>query len=146
MVLTASLLLHFGSSHAASLLVADAIIFNMLYLSDSLSVGVMQNHVLPQGSIFADMNHVTLYNTVGAHGIGRFLGPWMARILQEQGGVAMYTASQIVCSCVYCITFETLMFPSQMSNHKPHSHSKGEMTDANPNNAVLSDSVIKSCK
>merc|ERR1719235_3070776 len=52
MVLTGSLLLHFGSLHWASLLVADAIIFNMLYLTDSLSVGVMQNHVLPQGAIF----------------------------------------------------------------------------------------------
>lgn len=93
---------------AALLLIGDALIFPAIYLSNSLSNGLMMQHVLPDGALF-DATKVTLMNKVIGNGVGRFLGPWLARAQIQHAGQNSYGLQQLFLAISFFITFETLM-------------------------------------
>merc|ERR1719359_837498 len=66
---------------ASFLLFLDFLIFNTVYLAEALLQLVMLDHVLPEVSVFADVNYGALWMIMFQDIGGRFLGPWMARTL-----------------------------------------------------------------
>merc|ERR1719375_1633822 len=103
---TRSLLpLNVPSGGAVLVLLADAILFPSLYISDGLVMGIMQQHLLPRGS-FWDANYTGLWYGVFAIGIGRSVGPPAARWLITQGGQNEYAVLQVVICSTFLLLFE----------------------------------------
>merc|ERR1712086_289452 len=78
----------------ALLLYGDAIVFSLLYIAESIIHGIAMSHLEPDGSLMNATN-VTLMNTVLTDGIGRFLGPWLARVLIDNGSQNIYAVQQL---------------------------------------------------
>lgn len=91
------------------LLVADAVIFPTLYLSDGLSIGVMQQNLLPEGSLL-DTNHTSLFRLIFT-AFGRFLGPYAARWHVDNGDQNQYAMQQLVSSAMFLFVFEVMVRP-----------------------------------
>mmetsp|Transcript_81990 Transcript_81990/g.256042 ORF Transcript_81990/g.256042 Transcript_81990/m.256042 type:complete len:201 (+) Transcript_81990:97-699(+) len=94
---------------AEQLIVAGIIVFPTLYLSDALGSGIMHQHVLAEGSLF-DGNHAQLwYNLM--QGMGRFLGPWIARSTVQVHGQDAFAAQQLAVALAFLCIFETCARP-----------------------------------
>jgi len=94
---------------ALQLIIAGVIVFPTFYLSDALSSGLMHQNVLPEVSLF-DGNHAQLwYNLM--QGMGRFLGPWLARWTVEANGQDSFAFQQMLVTCIFIGIFETLVQP-----------------------------------
>ena len=70
--------------------------------------GMMMQNVLPDGS-WLDSSHMALYVEVSTNGIGRFVGPWLARLIIEWGDQDMYALQQMVFSVGFLALFELLV-------------------------------------
>uniref|UniRef100_A0A7S4VFB8 Major facilitator superfamily associated domain-containing protein n=1 Tax=Alexandrium monilatum TaxID=311494 RepID=A0A7S4VFB8_9DINO len=94
---------------AEQLIVAAIVVFPTLYLSDALGSGIMHQHVLAEGSLF-DGNHAQLwYNLM--QGMGRFLGPWIARSTVQVHGQDAFAAQQLAVALAFLCIFETCARP-----------------------------------
>jgi len=114
----------FGGACAHVLLLAGAVIFPCFYLSDALGSGLMHQHVLPEGSLL-DANHSQLwYNVV--QGMGRFLGPWFARLALQWSGRDAFAVQQLAVTCAFLLGFEALVRPfiskSVLADASPRRH------------------------
>lgn len=108
-----------GSTLASvSLLVADSICFSCFYLGDSVSLGLMQQHCTAH--TFLDLNNVSFVSLLLMNGVGRFLGPWLARVWVESSGQQRYAISQLFNCVVYLIIFELIANPlyKQLESNK----------------------------
>mmetsp|Transcript_32306 Transcript_32306/g.57149 ORF Transcript_32306/g.57149 Transcript_32306/m.57149 type:complete len:595 (-) Transcript_32306:290-2074(-) len=90
------------------LLAADILLFPSLYLSDGLSRGLMQQYALPTGSML-DQNHTTLWAGILSNGVGRYLGPWLSRLIIEKAGQPAYCFMQILLALSFLVIFEALV-------------------------------------
>lgn len=102
------LLLHLR--HAYSLLLADMLCFPALCLLEGLVNGIRYSRLGPDGSIF-DANTSYLWSSLASAGIGRFLGPWIARWSAEAGGRLLYAALQMGFSFATLLLFELFIWP-----------------------------------
>lgn len=99
--------MHIGG--AQQLIIAGVIVFPTFYLSDALSSGLMHQHVLSNGSLL-DGNHAQLwYNLM--QGLGRFLGPWLARASVQAHGQDSFAAQQMAVTLAFLCIFEGLVRP-----------------------------------
>jgi len=84
------------STHAyVLLLLGDAIIFPSFFLTDGLCQGFALQNLPPDGQSIVDVNSVTLLSII-AIGIGRFIGPPLARYQVGHGGQSMYARQQFI--------------------------------------------------
>jgi len=92
------------------LLLGDACLFPSLFLSDALTAGTMlkSEHTMPEGSRF-DVKHMMLYRFIFMAGIGRNLGPSLARLVIAAGGQDNYASQQFICSMSFIFLFETFV-------------------------------------
>jgi hypothetical protein len=97
-------------SNAWLLLAGVAIAATTVQLADALCGGIMQQNLLPEGSIFADATHSSLYRKLFAY-FGRFLGPWLARLGLQLGGTQVFDASQFFVVSVFVVAFQLLIAP-----------------------------------
>jgi len=94
---------------AQQLILAGVVVFPTFYLSDALGSGLMHQHVLPEGSLL-DGNHAQLwYNLM--QGMGRFLGPWLARSAVYMYGQDSFAAQQLLVTCLFFADFELIVRP-----------------------------------
>lgn len=89
---------------SATLLLADALLFGSFYLSDSLSQGIILQHLLPKELSVFNVNAIILMITGLQDGTGRFLGPPLARHLIDTGGQNVYAMQQVTVLLVACAT------------------------------------------
>mmetsp|Transcript_16302 Transcript_16302/g.56914 ORF Transcript_16302/g.56914 Transcript_16302/m.56914 type:complete len:545 (-) Transcript_16302:136-1770(-) len=100
---------------AFSLILADAVLFPSLYLSDGMSVGVLFQNGFPEGSWF-DAKTLVLWQSLLGCGVGRFFGPWSARSTIEGGGQDAYAKQQILLCLVFLFTFEAFVLPGMQQD------------------------------
>eukprot|EP00421_Protoceratium_reticulatum_P052566 CAMPEP_0168507002 /NCGR_PEP_ID=MMETSP0228-20121227/77659_1 /TAXON_ID=133427 /ORGANISM="Protoceratium reticulatum, Strain CCCM 535 (=CCMP 1889)" /LENGTH=478 /DNA_ID=CAMNT_0008524101 /DNA_START=71 /DNA_END=1507 /DNA_ORIENTATION=- len=124
MVATLGTLLLFTESYkiahlapAAVLVAAGVIVFPTFYLSDALSTGLMHQHVLGEGSLF-DGNHAQLWYNL-SQGLGRFLGPWLARLTLQVAGQDWFAAKQLAVTSLFLLLFELSVRPFIRSPKSP---------------------------
>lgn len=91
------------------LVAAGTVLFPCLYLSDALGSGLMHQHVLAEGSLL-DANHTQLWFML-LQGLGRFLGPWLARLCLDLYGQDAFAAGQMAATVTFLFTFESLVRP-----------------------------------
>merc|ERR1712039_918853 len=104
-----SILLCLGDFHLGSqaqsivLLVADSILFPSMFLADALTSGsmMMTQYLLPNGNCF-DANHVVLYKEI-SKGVGRTIGPPLARLCVDSGGQICYASLQVIIVLLFSI-------------------------------------------
>lgn len=97
------------------LIAADVLLFPSLYLSDGMVRGLMQQYALPAGSIL-DQTGTTLIAML-LNSTGRFLGPWMARLLLETVNQRGYALLQVVLALIFLVVFElTIVRPQEIVN------------------------------
>ncbi|CAE7742930.1 CACNA1C [Symbiodinium sp. CCMP2456] len=94
----------------ATLLIADGLMFPTLYLTDGLSVGIMQQHVLPHGSC-CDANTAMLWFGFLANGVGGF-GAFLGRRSIQSHGRNSYAVQQLSISCCFLAIFYSLVLPA----------------------------------
>jgi hypothetical protein len=91
----------------AWLITADVLLFPSLYLGDGMLRGVMQQFALPTGSIL-DQTGTTLIAMI-LNSVGRFLGPWVARLLLEDVNQTGYAALQVFLAILFWVVFELMI-------------------------------------
>ena len=101
-----------------TLLLADGLMFPTLYLTDGLSVGILQQHVLPRGFCL-DANTSMLWFGLMANGIGGF-GAWLARKTIQSHGRDSYAVQQLCISCCFLGIFYIAVLPAlkALKSHK----------------------------
>jgi hypothetical protein len=92
----------------ALLLSGDAIVFSLLYIVESIIHGIAMSHVEPDDSLL-NASNVTFMNTVLTDGLGRFFGPWIARVLTDNGGQNIYAVQQVAGILVFFIAAEVVL-------------------------------------
>lgn len=94
------------------LLLGDAVLFPALFMGDALTAGLLMQsqHLLPKGSWF-DANHFLLYRNVLVAGIGRNIGPPLARIQVDMGGQDSYATLQVVGAGLFLVLLEVVVKP-----------------------------------
>jgi len=95
---------------ATVLVTAGVVLFPCFYLSDALGSGLMHQHVLPEGSLL-DANHAQLWYNL-CQGMGRFLGPWMARLALQLHGEDAFAVQQTAAIGAFLLGFETFVRPA----------------------------------
>ena len=65
-------------------------------------------HVEPDGSLL-DASNVTLMNTFLTDGLGRFFGPWLARVITDNGSQDIYALQQIAGILLFVIAAEVVL-------------------------------------
>merc|ERR1712232_9786 len=75
------------------ILLADVVILPSLYLADSMSCGIQQQHLLLAGSLL-DANHAVLWTALSAFPV-RFIAAWAARAVVNAGGQNGYALMQL---------------------------------------------------
>lgn len=83
---------------SVALLAADSILFSSFFLSDALSQGLIMQHLLPRELSVLNATFANLILTGLQDGVGRSVGPPLARYLVSVGGQNLYAALQILCS------------------------------------------------
>ena len=68
-------------------------------------------HVEPDGSLL-DASNVTLMNTFLTDGLGRFFGPWLARVITDNGSQDIYAVQQIAGIMLFVIAAEVVLATS----------------------------------
>lgn len=96
-------------------LLGDGISFSTIYLADALANGIIQQNLLPLGSLFADANNFTWYVNLMSNGVGRTLGPWLARWCLQLGGFGFYIRSQCAVMVISGCVFEVMVTPGVSS-------------------------------
>mmetsp|Transcript_157694 Transcript_157694/g.483258 ORF Transcript_157694/g.483258 Transcript_157694/m.483258 type:complete len:326 (+) Transcript_157694:3-980(+) len=91
------------------LIAAGTVLFPCFYLSDALGSGLMHQHVLPEGSLL-DANHSQLWYNI-CQGMGRFLGPWLARLSLQLWGQDAFAVQQMAVTCAFLVGFEFVVRP-----------------------------------
>jgi len=81
-----------------ALLAGDAILFSSFFLSDALSQGLIMQHLLPRDLSVLNATFANLILTGLQDGVGRSVGPPLARFLVGVGGQNLYAALQIACA------------------------------------------------
>ncbi|CAJ1402759.1 unnamed protein product [Effrenium voratum] len=81
------------ATQPTGIIAADCVIFPSVYLAGALNMGLLNNNVFPDGSMF-DANNVMLINGIISNGIGRFAGPVFSRSLIAQLGQKAYASCQ----------------------------------------------------
>merc|ERR1719310_1046669 len=97
----------------AAILLGDSIIFPCAFLADGLCYGVLMVNVFPDGSAL-DKNHCALYCNGLGMGLGRLLGPWLARYQLEvlgRTGQDTYAISQMLACGLALAVFEVGIRP-----------------------------------
>ena len=92
------------------LLVADAGMYPCIYMSDALSIGIMQQNLQPEGSWF-DAAHATFFQEVGGL-TGRCVGPMVARWFVEFTGQDGYAACMLGMLLLFLLIFEVMVRPA----------------------------------
>jgi len=105
--------LFLSSRSGVMLVVTIAIVFPTMYLSDALSLGAMQQHCLPDGSLF-DANHNMLWFNLAVNGVGHFFGPIVARHCVEVGGQPWFACQQLLLCLAFWATFEAVVRPNYL--------------------------------
>lgn len=91
------------------LVAAGTVLFPCFYLSDSLCSSLMHQHVLPKGTLL-DGNHAQLWFSF-SQGLGRFLGPWLARETLQRLGQDAFAMQQLVVTACFLVAFEAFVRP-----------------------------------
>ena len=95
----------------ALLLSGDLIVFSLLYNAESIIHGIAMSHVEPDGSLL-NASNVTLVNTFLTDGLGRFFGPWLARVITDNGSQDIYAVQQIAGIMLFVIAAEVVLATS----------------------------------
>jgi len=92
-----------------AVLLAAVIIFPTVFLADGLSRGMMYQHLLPDGEVFADASYAGIYTQLMTNGVGRFFGPWFARLFLDTGGTSLYLKIQVVLVFTFTLLAELFL-------------------------------------
>jgi uncharacterized membrane protein YqgA involved in biofilm formation len=90
------------------LLSGDVIVFSLLYNAESIIHGIAMSHVEPDGSLL-NASNVTFMNTLLTDGLGRFFGPWIARMITDNGGQNIYAIQQVAGILIFGIAAEVVL-------------------------------------
>eukprot|EP00746_Dinoflagellata_sp_MGD_P147380 gnl/MRDRNA2_/MRDRNA2_79732_c0_seq1.p1 gnl/MRDRNA2_/MRDRNA2_79732_c0~~gnl/MRDRNA2_/MRDRNA2_79732_c0_seq1.p1 ORF type:complete len:357 (+),score=47.58 gnl/MRDRNA2_/MRDRNA2_79732_c0_seq1:27-1073(+) len=103
-----SMMLVTGS--VAVLCAADVLLFPSFFLTEGIMQGYMQEHAFPTGKGYLlNVNSLSLAIGILINGLGRGLGPPLARLLVQQGGQVQYAGTQLVMCIVGCIILEYVL-------------------------------------
>lgn len=98
-----------GKQCSHVLVLAGVLLFPTLFMGDAISVGFMNQQVLPNGTRF-DGNHSQLcYNLVTD--LARFVGPWLSRLAVDRGGQDFFAAQQMIVASLFLMVAEIVVLP-----------------------------------
>lgn len=101
------------------LLAADCVLFSCLQVSDGMIQGIMYNHALPNG-FFLDVSNVAVLALIFCDGVGRTLGPPVARWNIDRGGQWEYALWQLaICSAAILLMEFILYLNSKIKEAPP---------------------------
>jgi len=119
---------------ATAVIIAAVIIFPTVFLADGLSRGIMYQHLLPEGELFADASYAGIYTQFMTNGLGRFLGPWFARLFLDSGGPSLYLKIQVVLVFTFTALAELFLIGSDRPSvdKSPKAKESDEALNAEP--------------